>query len=193
MKNECSSIPVGQAGRPSYREQVSRMSVVGQASRLLWENPGSHLSEHSWRRHLPHFQLSASYYIITFTTHKRQLLLPSQKDCVFDAIRFLDGKKYELHGVVVLNDHVHMIINPLDTLSKIMHSIKSFTVHKINKTASRKGKLWQEENFDRVIRDEKEFLEKINYIANNPIKAGLVERHEFYKWLYIKGWINDNL
>ncbi len=86
-----------------------------------------------------------------------------------------------------------MIINPLDTLSKIMHSIKSFTAHKINKTASRNGKLWQEENFDRVIRDEKEFLEKVNYIANNPIKTGLVERHEFYKWLYIKGWINDNL
>ena len=155
---------------------------VGQASRL---------SEHSWRRHLPHFQLSAGYYFITFTTHNRQILQQSHKDCVFEAIRFLDGKKYELYAVVVLDDHVHMVINPVDTLSKIMHSIKSFTAHEINKASNRSGKLWQDENLDRVIRDEKELLEKINYIANNPIKANLAEEYEYYKWLYIKGWIND--
>jgi putative transposase len=156
---------------------------VGQASRL---------SEDSWRRHLPHFQLSSGYYFITFSTYNRQLLLPSQKDCVFDAIRFLDNKKYELYAAVILNDHVHMIINPLDTLSKIMHSIKSFTAHQINKLSNRDGKLWQDENFDRVIRDENEFLEKINYVANNPIKANLAEGYEDYKWLYIKDWIDNN-
>ncbi len=100
-------------------------------------------------------------------------------------------KKYELYAVVVLDDHVHMVINPVDTLSKIMHSIKSFTAHKINKASNRRGKLWQDENLDRVIRDEKELLEKVNYIANNPIKAKLAEEYEDYKWLYIKGWIND--
>ena len=157
-------------------------SSVGQASRL---------SFHSWRRHLPHFQLSAGYYFITFTTNDKRSLLSSQKDCVFNAIRYLDSKKYELYAAVVMNNHAHMIINPTDTLSKIMHSIKSFTAHQINKASNRKGKLWQDENFDRAIRDEEEFLEKINYIANNPIKANLANKYEEYKWLYIKGWIND--
>ncbi len=100
---------------------------VGQASRL---------SEHSWRRHLPHFHLSAGYYFITFTTHNRQIMQQSHKDSVFEAIRFLDGKKYELYAVVVLDDHVHMVTNPVDTLSKIMHSIKSFTAHEINKASN---------------------------------------------------------
>ncbi len=36
-----------------------------------------------------------------------------------------------------------------------------------------------------------ELLEKVNYIANNPIKANLAEEYEDCKWLYIKGWIND--
>lgn len=156
---------------------------VGQASRL---------SDISWRRHLPHFQLSAGYYFIIFTTYKKQPLSLSQKDCVFNAIRFLDGKKYELFAVVVLDDHVHMIINPSDTLSRIMHSIKSFTAHQINRMLNKKGKVWQDESYDRVIRDEDEFIEKINYIANNPIKANLVTGSENYKWLYIKGWIDNN-
>jgi REP element-mobilizing transposase RayT len=177
---------------------VGQPSPVGQASRLS-KGQASRLPEASWKRHLPHFQLSAGYYyFITFTTYKRRLLQPSHKDCVLNSIRFWDGKKYELHAVVVLNDHAHMIINPVDTLAKIMHSIKSFTAHEINKATNRKGKLWQDENFDRVIRDEREFLEKINYIANNPIKANLTEEIEgqagrpSYQWLYIKGWINDN-
>ena len=156
--------------------------IVGQASRL---------SEHSWRRQLPHYQLSDGYYFITFATHNRLILQPAQKACIFDAISFLDGKRYELYASVVLDDHVHIIINPTDTLSKIMHSIKSFTAHKINKMLHRTGKIWQDENHDRVIRNEKELLEKINYIANNPIKANLATAYEDYKWLYIKGWIND--
>ena len=149
-------------------------SAAGQASRL---------SELTWRRHLPHYQLAAGYYFITFATHGRLLLQPSERDCVFNAICFLDGKKYELYAAVVLNDHVHMVINPFETLPKIMHSIKSFTAHKINKMLNRKGKVWQNESFDRVIRDDDEFLEKLSYIASNPIKANLARQYEDYKWL----------
>jgi REP element-mobilizing transposase RayT len=157
---------------------------VGQASRL---------SDDFWRRHLPHIQLTSGYYyFITFTTYNRKTLQSFQKDCIFDAINFIDNKEYELYASVVLNDHIHMIINPVDKLSKIMHSIKSYTAHEINKKINRKGKFWQDENYDKVIRNEKEFIEKIEYIANNPIKAGLSKSYTDYKWLYIKGWIDNS-
>lgn len=159
------------------------------------ENGGqaSRLSNNYWKRHLPHFQSKNDYYFITFSTYKRKILLPSQKDCIFDAIRFLDGKGYELFAGVVLDDHVHILINPVDPLPKIMHSIKSFTAHEINKMLNRTGKIWQDESYDKVIRNEREFLGKLEYIANNPIKANLVETCDDYKWLYIKGGNNDNL
>jgi len=171
--------------------QSSRLSnIVGQASRL---------SDNFWKRHLPHIQLSSGhYYFITFSTQNRKLLSAKQKDCVFNGVRFLNNKKYELIAVVVLDDHVHIIINPLEPLPKIMHSIKSFTAHAINKMSNSKGTVWLNENYDRVIRDENELLEKINYIANNPIKANLAKEiasqngYPFYKWLYIKGWIEND-
>ena len=97
-----------------------------------------------------------------------------------------------------------MVIYPIESLPKIMHSIKSFAAHEINKILERKGNVWQNESYDRVIRDEDEFLEKLNYIANNPtrlltlersdggqVKANLARQYEDYKWLYIKGWIKD--
>lgn len=87
----------------------------------------------------------------------------------------------------MLDDHIHMLINPVEPLSKIIHSIKSFTAHEINKMSRRTGKIWQDENYDRAIRNEAEFLEKLNYIANNPLKENLVTQCEDYKWLYIRG------
>jgi REP element-mobilizing transposase RayT len=166
------------------RNKQNYNHYVGQASRL---------SEDFWRRHLPHIQLTSGYYyFITFTTYNRKILNPFQKDCIFDAINFMDTKKYELHASVILNDHIHMIINPIDKLSKIMHSIKSYTAHEINKKTNRKGKFWQDENYDKIIRNEKEFIEKIKYIINNPIKANLSKNYTDYKWLYVRGWINNN-
>ena len=46
-------------------------------------------------------------------------------------------------------------------------------------------RVWLDENYDRIIRDNKEFQEKMNYIINNPVKANLVESANDYKWLYI--------
>ena len=46
-------------------------------------------------------------------------------------------------------------------------------------------RVWLDENYDRIIRDNKEFQEKMNYIINNPVKTNLVEAAKDYKWLYI--------
>jgi putative transposase len=71
-------------------------------------------------------------------------------------------------------------------LSEIIHSVKSFSVHQINRLRSSRGSLWQDERYDRIVRDEAEFLEKWQYIINNPLRQELVLRWEDYPWLYIK-------
>jgi len=62
--------------------------------------------------------------------------------------------------------------------------VKRFSIYQINRLRATKGSLWQDERYDRIIRDEAEFLEKWNYIRNNPMKAGLSEYPEDYPWLY---------
>ncbi len=47
------------------------------------------------------------------------------------------------------------------------------------------SKVWLDENYDRIIRDNKEFQGEMNYIRNNPAKTNLVEAAKDYKWLYI--------
>ena len=52
--------------------------------------------------------------------------------------------------------------------------------------APEEREIWQDERYDRMVRDENEFLEKWHYIRNNPVKLGLSDRPEDYPWLYEK-------
>jgi pyocin large subunit-like protein len=66
-----------------------------------------------------------------------------------------------------------------------MHSIKSFTANQIRKLYGNSGHVWLDESYDRAIRHEDEYLEKSNYLINNPLKAGIVDKPEDYRWLYV--------
>lgn len=146
------------------------------------------------RRNLPHWENPGSAYFITFNTATDFVLSDAAKDIVFSAIKYHAQKKYELHACVVMKTHVHVLLLPLkqsrDTyysLAQIMHSIKSYSANRIQRTLGQQGKVWLDENYDRIVRDENAYLEIMNYIVANPIKAGLVNQPEQYKWLYYAG------
>ncbi len=133
------------------------------------------------KRNLPHFQVGGSTYFVTFRTNGRELT-PAQRDQVLAACRHFDGERYELHAAVVMPDHVHLLISPFEaapgqwhSLAEILHSIKSYTAHQIPG-----GGLWQDENFDRIMRGQDEFVEKLSYVRDNPLRKGLVQAGETY-------------
>src|SRR5437868_4188183 len=96
---------------------------------------------------------------------------------VGDTLRHFDLERYWLDAFVVMPNHVHVLVQPKSgySLSKILHTWKSFSAHTINKALNRKGDFWMEESHDRVVRDT-EFLGAYrDYIAKNPSTAGLQE------------------
>jgi len=109
-----------------------------------------------------------------------------ERDSIASALRRFDKERYELTVFVVMNDHVHAILNCLDShsLERIIHTWKSFTANYLQRTTQRKGSLWQDEYFDRAIRDEREFNDKLTYILNNPTKRWPEIRD--YRWLYVR-------
>jgi hypothetical protein len=65
----------------------------------------------------------------------------------------------------------------LSPLAKIMHSLKSYTANEGNRILGRRGKgFWQPESYDHWIRDDDELERIVEYIAMNPVKAGLAVR-----------------
>jgi putative DNA methylase len=71
-----------------------------------------------------------------------------------------------------MNDHVHVVAEPNSgyRLTTIIHSWKSYTARYLQAGNGRKGSIWQDEYFDRIIRDEAELVAKLEYIRTNPEK-----------------------
>ncbi|HUS70716.1 MAG TPA: hypothetical protein VM075_08075 [Anaerolineae bacterium] len=67
-----------------------------------------------------------------------------------------------------------------------MHSLKRYTARQANVLLGRRGHFWQHENYDHVVRDRPEQDRIIDYVLNNPVRAGLVEHWEDWKWTYCK-------
>ena len=127
------------------------------------------------RRHLPHWQMTGAFYFITFRTAFKSVLSENEQKIVHEHIVGGNIKFYHLICSVIMPDHVHLILKPNESydLSRIMKGIKGVSSNKINKSRNRTGTIWQDESFDRIIRDENELNEKIQYMFNNPMKKGL--------------------
>jgi len=139
-----------------------------------------------YRRRLPHWRQNHAVYFVTWRLHSQQPLLePLERDVVVSALHHFDRLRYQLLAYVVMDDHIHLIVAPNDgfSLEILVHSWKSFLANQLQRRFARRGTIWQDEYFDRIIRHEKEFLEKLQYICNNPQKRW--PDIEDYPWI---GW-----
>lgn len=105
---------------------------------------------------------------------------------VADALRNFDQERYELGAFVVMANHIHAIIRPYsrddDALSAILHSRKRWIASNVNRMIGRQGVLWQDESFDRIIRDEEHLYRCIQYIGSNPRRAGQ-NPEDCHRWI----------
>jgi REP element-mobilizing transposase RayT len=148
------------------------------------------------RRNLPHWQHPGETYFLTWRTVDGLQLEPDDRVLTLEAIRFWELKKWIIYIAVVMPDHCHVIARPLPVdpvrlvsgpffdLSDLTGSVKKYSARRINARRYRHGALWQDETYDRIIRDVREFEGTWNYIRNNPVEAGLVKVPEDYPWLF---------
>jgi REP element-mobilizing transposase RayT len=146
---------------------------------------------YQYRRHLPHFQGDNTAIFAGFTTHHRWILPPAARSIALEACLWGHLKRFTLHGTVVMPDHVHLVLTPLRdenglfSVAEIMQGIKSSSAHQINRGLNRTGQVWQHESFDHVLRREEGIAAKVEYVIQNPVRAGLVRNASEYRWLWI--------
>lgn len=139
------------------------------------------------RRNLPHWTIERATYFLTFRV-ARATLSAEERKLVLDHLRAGHATYYQLAAAVVMPDHVHLMLQPLPSfeLSRIMKGIKGASARKINLHRRTSGSIWQDESYDRIVRDAEEFADLLQYMADNPLKAGLVSRLEDYD-----GWFHN--
>lgn len=92
-------------------------------------------------------------------------------------------ERYSLHAFVVMANHVHVLMSPQVPLPTLMKSLKSFTARRANRMLARTGSpFWQEESYDHLVRNDREFERILAYIEDNPVRAGLVREAREFRW-----------
>jgi len=136
---------------------------------------------------------------------------PDVAAMVQNTLLIFDAQRYRLLAWVVMPNHVHVLFQPMNgwTLAKILASWKKFTARKICdylRTAGNANLLigsqrkqaanqeigvpgipgirpiWHREYWDRYMRDERHFQQAMEYIHHNPVKAGLADKAEDWRW-----------
>ncbi len=143
------------------------------------------MAERYYRRRLPHWRADAAVYFITWRLAGAQPdLSPLERELIAAALKHFDGTRYEHMAFVVMNDHVHVMLGTREPyrLEDVIHSWKSFTANRMQREHGRAGSVWEDEYFDRLIRDGNEFTQKVDYILGNPWKRW--PEIQAYEWLW---------
>ena len=101
---------------------------------------------------------------------------------VADSLLHFDGDRYQMGGFIVMPNHVHLLVGLIgDTeIEAQCYSWKKYTATQINRQLGRKGRFWQEESFDHLVRSPDQFDAICRYIAANGPSAHLCSGEYLY-------------
>lgn len=137
-------------------------------------------------------------FFFTLVTYQRRIIFNADKNVrlLKKAFKFVkDRRPFSIDTIVILPDHLHCILTlPLhdcDFSNRIMLVKNYFTRHldeafKNVPTSSRIKKreqcVWQRRFWEHQIRNQKDFIQHIDYIHYNPVKHNLCQSPK--DWLY---------
>lgn len=119
----------------------------------------------AYRRDLPHLLRTDATYTVTFCTLDRRILSPGARTLTLASCVYDHGSICWIDSVVVMPDHVHLIVMPYENsnLTSVLRRLKGASAWFVNRHLGRRGKLWQEESFDRIVRSQEKLGAKYSF------------------------------
>jgi putative transposase len=129
---------------------------------------------------MPNPPSSAATYFVTSITYQRRRLFQVETNArlFLETLQHYRSEgKYKLHAFVVMPDHIHLLITPLEvTVERAVGLIKGGFSHRMGS----KFPVWQKSFTERRMRDADEFIWRREYIHQNPVRAHMVQSAEDY-------------
>lgn len=116
---------------------------------------------------------------------------PEIAQIVADSIDFFENEDKNLinYAYCIMPNHLHWVLKLNDdapVLYKLLQRMKSHTARKANKMLHLEGQFWEDESYDHIVRNEKEFDNIIWYTLQNPVKAGFVKEWKDWKFSFVR-------
>jgi putative transposase len=116
-------------------------------------------------------------------------LLQSERNAtlLIDVLRsYVAAGKFQLRDFVVMPDHVHLLITVTadSTIERAMQFIKGGFSHRLKKELGYLGEVWQQGFSELRVDNQESYSQHREYIAQNPVKAGLVDSPENFPYCF---------
>ncbi len=94
--------------------------------------------------------------------------------------------RFQVHDFIVMPDHVHLLVSvgPDIPIEKAMQFIKGGFSHRVKKELGFNGDIWQRGFSEVRVEGQESFEQHRRYIAQNPVRAGLVRQGEAFAWCF---------
>jgi putative transposase len=153
------------------------------------------------------------YFVTTTVTNFAKVFVETKYCDIFVANikHYQEIYQFKIYGYVIMPTHFHWIVQVepnRGTISDIMRDIKKFTAWDVMEALEQDGrdallrlfrqkavglqqrrKFWMSRFDDEFIRNREMILTKLEYIHNNPVKAGLEVNQEDYKYSSARNYI----
>ena len=144
------------------------------------------------------FNCPGAVHFVTFSTHQRRRFLSPERTrfIVMETLQeCLERHQAACHGFVVMPNHVHAVLSVAEvaTIEGFLQAWKKTSSYRIkrfyaqelthyNDSCPKDCAVWQARFYDYLVEGEEKFSEKIQYMHNNPVSAGLVVEFLDWKW-----------
>lgn len=158
----------------------------------------------------PNFPIEyPQFYTATILEWKHLLADDKHKDILINSLQFLvNDKRIILNAFVIMSNHIHLIWQPTFhfTLTDTQSSFMKYTAQQLKRSLSdgdkamleefkvnmydRDYQIWKREPLSVELRTHDVFMQKLEYIHYNPVKAGLCINPEDYHYSSAKFYYN---
>jgi putative transposase len=142
---------------------------------------------------LKRYQQARDLHFVTFSCYQREPYLGSPTArSLFESVLERMRRRYGFFvvGYVVMPEHVHLLVSepPGERLAVALKSIK-LSMAKLSKERP----FWQSRYYDFNVYTERKHIEKLRYMHRNPVKRGLVERPEEWRWSSFRHYLTGDI
>ncbi len=138
-----------------------------------------------------HGSIPGTYFVTSRTWESRAIFKMAPPCEIFteSLLHYRDQGSYQLHGFVVMPDHIHVLLTPGDdmALERAVQFIKGGSARAIRERLQYRFPVWQRGFSDHRIRDAADYESHVRYLEQNPVRKRMTEQPGEYAWSSASG------
>jgi putative transposase len=144
--------------------------------------------KHSHLKRLDRIWIDNPIFFVTACTDERRNILANSQAATILVEEWTTAKErhdWYIGRYVIMPNHVHFFCSPgneAQDFSIFMKFWKEWTSKKMKKECNIEGHVWQREFFDHLLRNNESYVQKWEYVFNNPVRAGLMKEAQEWPW-----------